>query len=240
VLATIVKIPPFRWWLQDPVTRATFLLLGAYLGRDRDVKLRVYPGLAPMLVMPMVLLLQDHSPGSSGFGVAFAGSYLGLIPLLAMGLLRHSQQWQASDLFRFAPLPGPALFCHGLRRAVLALLVLPALGWVVLLAWVIRGDLSHLPLLLPGVIALPVYSMIPCLRGKAVPFSLPTEEAKSATRGLSMIGFVFVSMGVAGLAIWSWSGGWFSRFLAVELLLAIGIYLTLRLSVTTARWPSLE
>ena len=52
-LETLATLPPFRWWLRNPLTRSTFLLIGAYLTRDRDVKLRVYPSLAPMLVMPV-------------------------------------------------------------------------------------------------------------------------------------------------------------------------------------------
>ena len=155
------------------------------LVRDRDTKLRIYPGLAPMLAMPFIFLVRDFSGGAAGgFGVAFAGGYLGLIPLLGLGLLQYSQQWQASDLFRAAPLSGPAPLCHGARRAVLCLLTLPVLVLFGLIAWAVQPDSSTLALLLPGVIALPVYAMIPCLGGKGVPLSIPTEEAKSAGRGM--------------------------------------------------------
>ena len=55
-LDTMAGRPPLRWWLRDPVSRASFLLVAAYLFRDRDVKLRVYPGLAPMLAWPVIML----------------------------------------------------------------------------------------------------------------------------------------------------------------------------------------
>ena len=80
-----VAMPPLSWWLRDSVSRAAFLLTAAYLVRDRDVKLRVYPGLAPMLVMPIIFLVQDRGQrGEGGFGVAFAGVFLGLIPVLGL------------------------------------------------------------------------------------------------------------------------------------------------------------
>src|SRR6185503_8867833 len=42
-LDRLVNSAPFRWWLKDSVTRAGFLLIAAYLVRDRDTKLRFYP-----------------------------------------------------------------------------------------------------------------------------------------------------------------------------------------------------
>ncbi len=107
-------------------------------------------------------------------------------------------------------------------------------------AWFISQDSSTLPLLLPGIIALPVYAIVPNLRGGAVPLSQPTEEAKSAGRGASMILSMMVSFAVAGLATWAWSGGWFAWLLLVETVLAVIIYLLIRNSVIHSRWPSLE
>jgi hypothetical protein len=239
----LVYLPPLRWWLRDSVSRASFMLTAAYLARDRDVKLRVYPGLAPMLVMPVLFLIQDQGRGrgaTGGFGVAFTGAYMGLIPLLALNLLQFSQQWQAADLFRVAPVRGPAPLCHGARRAVLCFLTLPALLVFALLAWVLRGAGPHLALMLPGLIALPVYSLLPSLGGKAVPLSIPMEEAKSARRGLTMMGVVFVSMALGGVASWAWSGGWFRWMLGVEALVAIALYAALRARLAKATWPPME
>jgi hypothetical protein len=94
--------------------------------------------------------------------------------------------------------------------------------------------------MLPGVLALPVYALLPCLGGRAVPLSLPTEEAKSAGRGLSMIGVMFVAMALAGVTSWAWQGGWFWRFVAGEAVLVAGLYAGLRRLVTVARWPSID
>jgi hypothetical protein len=202
---------------------------------------------APVLVWPVIMLLQDRGHGQhggvsaiSGFAVAFTGIYIGIIPLLALDLLRYSQQWQAADLFRVAPMMGPGPLCDGARRAVLLILTVPVVAALVLLAWLMGSGNSHLPLLLPGIIALPVYAMLACLGGQAVPLSLPSEEAKSAGRGVKMIGVMMVSALVALVATLSWNYGWFGWLLLVEVISAGGIYYFLRASVGSARWTSLE
>jgi hypothetical protein len=238
---SLTNTAPLRWCLRDAVTRAAFLLSAAYLIRDRDVKLRIYPGLAPMLAMPVIFLFQDHGrSGFGGFGVAFAGAYLGLIPLLGLNLMQYSQQWQASDLFRAAPLPGPAALCHGARWAVLWLLTMPILVIFGAIAWIVQSDSANLALLLPGVIALPVYSLVPCLGGKVVPLSLPTEEAKSAGRGLKMIGVMLASMALAAAAVAAWVFKFFTWFIVLETLVVAGAYLAMRSAVGKSRWQSLE
>jgi ABC-2 type transport system permease protein len=241
---TLVSVPPLSWWLRDSIERASFLLATAYLFRDRDVKLRIYPGVAPMLVMPIIFLLQETSRkgsgGDGGFGIAFSGAFIGIIPMLGMNLLQYSQQWQAADLFRMAPMEGPSALCNGARRAVLLILTLPLLLSLAVFAWFTRHDSSRLFLLLPGVITLPVFAMVPCLGGKAVPLSQPTEEAKSASRGLTMMGAMFASMAVAGVASVARAGGWFIWFLAIEAIFVAGLYVGMRASLARARWQAVE
>lgn len=190
-LDSLTSLPPWRWWLRDPVTRASFLLTSAYLLRDRDVKLRVYPALAPFLVMPLVLLLpslQGHAD-SNAFGTAFAGAYIAIIPVFGLTILQYSQQWQAAEVLRGAPLVGPAKICHGARKAVLSFIALPILTLFGLLLIVAQRELSQLLLLLPGIIALPVFALLPSVSG-TVPLAAPINEAKGVGRGLSMIGLM--------------------------------------------------
>lgn len=237
----LVGLPPLRWWLRDPVTRAIFLLSGAYLMRDRDVKLRIYPGLAPIMIMPLIMMVRRPGGDAGGgeFGIAFAGAYVGLVPMLGIGMLQYSQQWRAADIFRAAPIAGPAAICHGARRAVLCFLTIPTLLVFGLLACLFQGANSNLLLLLPGIIALPVYSLVPSVSG-AVPLSVPTDEAKSAGRGLSMIAVIMTSMVIGGLATFSWTTGWFREFIIVEALVAAVFYAVLRLSLARDRWAPLE
>jgi len=242
-LDRLVSVPPLSWWLRDPVARASFLLTAAYLIRDRDVKLRVYPGIAPILVLPFIFLLQsDHHRGANdfGFGVPLSGLYLGMVPLFGLQILQYSQQWQAADIFRAAPMVGPAQLCHGARRAVLCLLALPMLLLVGLIVWLLRGGLTPLVLFLPGIIALPVFALVPSMGGKAVPLSLPTDAAKSAGRGLNMIGVMAITFGLAEVASLAWAQGWFWWLVTGEIVVAIGLYGIMRRAVANARWTPIE
>ena len=239
-LQTLVITPPLRWFLRDSVSRASFVLVLAYLIRDRDVKLRIYPGLAPLLIMPVIFMLQDYARNreTGSFGVALAGAFMGLMPFLALGLLRYSQQWQASDIFRAAPIPGPAPLCHGAHRAVLCL-ALPCLLVFAVIALVVWG-LDSVILVIPGIIALPVFALVPCLGGKAVPFSLPVEEAKSAGRGLSFMGLMLISLALSGIAMLARAFGLFWWLVAIETIIVAAAYIAMRGFIAQARWSSAE
>jgi hypothetical protein len=194
--------------------------------------------------MPIIFMGNGFRSGTElvvGFGIAFTGSYLGMVPMMGLSMLQYSQQWQAADLFRAAPMIGPASLYDGARRAVLCLLALPVVLALILLVWF----LSHrqgweVLLLLPGMISLPVFAMIPGLGGKGVPLSLPVEEAKSAGRGLVMIGATFGSMAVSGVALLAWSGGWYWWFILVEAVFAAVLYLAMRRSIARSRWSAME
>jgi hypothetical protein len=241
----LVNSPPLSWWLRDPVERAGFLLTSAYMARDRDVKLRLYPGIAPMLALPIILLLPNYGPHGSQssavgniFIIAFMGNYIGIVPMLGLSVLQYSQQWQASDLFRAAPMVGPAGICHGARRAVLLFLTFPLL--VILAAIAGHAGRSHVLLLFPGVIALPVFALLPHLGGHGVPLSVAAEEANSAGRAIFMFVAMGISAGLSGLAYWAWIAGWYGWFLLGEALVAGIVYALLRRSISRAHWSSME
>src|ERR1035437_11044408 len=112
---------------------------------------------------------------------------------MALGLLQVSQQWQAADIFRVAPITGPAALSHGGRRAGMALIALPMMLLFCLIVMLVDRNPSHLPLILPGLVALPAYAIYACLGGKGVPLSRPPDEAQAAGRGFSMIGVMISS-----------------------------------------------
>jgi hypothetical protein len=240
-LDVLIDSPPMRWWLRDPVSRASFLLTAAYLARDRDIKLRIFPAMAPMLVMPVIFLTQRNGGADeSGFFIAFATGFLVMIPMTALSLLQYSQQWQASDIFRAAPMFGPASLCHGARRAVLCFLTAPMIVLFALLVWLVYRDTSKCLLLLPSVIALPAFALIPNIGGKGVPLSLPTEEAKSANRGLLLVAGIFFAMLLGALTTAARSFGVFWWFVVVELIVVVLAYVAMRKSIAAARWPPME
>jgi ABC-2 type transport system permease protein len=242
-IEVLADLPPLRWWLRDPVSRASFLLTAAYLVRDRDVKLRIYPAVAPFMAMPLIFLLGPSGRGMrsmDGFGVAIAGCYVCLVPMMAIGMLRYSQQWQAADIFRCAPLESPAALRQGARGAVLCLLAVPLVFANALLCLAIQRDLSQLLLLLPGVIAMPVLALAPSLDGGGVPLVSPTEEAKGAGRGFSVMGFSMISFVLAALGWGAWESGWFWWFILAETAIAVAIYTAIGRTLAKVRWRATD
>ncbi len=236
----IADLPLLRTWLQDPVTRASFRLTTAYIFRDREVKLRLFPGLAPFLVMPLVSILQEagKAGGGKGFGFALLVAFLGIIPMTALSILQHSAQWQAADLFRVAPLEGPGRLCDGARRAVLVCLVLPMVLLTATALLAIPATRQHWPLLLPGLLLIPACGRIPGGNGWEPPLSVAVEEAKSASRiGWGVLA-MFASMGIAGVALLARHFHVFGWFLLVEGLAAGSLYLGLKRRMAQHRWQS--
>lgn len=244
-LELLAAAPPLSWVQRDPVERAAFRLTAAYLYRDRETKLRLYPGLAPMFVVPVVLLVpfgarHASSAGALDFQIAFAGGYLGIVPLLALNMLQYSQQWPASDVFRYAPMRGPGPLAHGARRAVLFFLGLPAVLCFAAAIWFLTHDASRLLLLLPGVMTLPLCALGSALGGQGTPLSRPTEEGKSSSRGLITFFFMIPSMGVSLLASVAVTMGWFWPFVAAEAVILTVLYVALRAVVSRSAWTSVE
>jgi hypothetical protein len=215
-LQQLVCTPAARWLLRSPLERAGFLLVSAYMFRDRDVKLRLYPGLVPICVMPVVMLANGLRSGDSTFMILLAGSYIPLIPMCALSLLRYSQHWQAADVFLITPTPGPGGIMIGARKAVEIFLTLPALLFMLAASLWIGGGLSQFTLLLPGILALPVYTRIGSLSSHSLPLSLPCEEAKSANRGWTVMFSMFSAIALGGIAAVAKSFGYYTGFLIFE------------------------
>src|SRR6185437_15438268 len=231
---TLAQLPPLKWF--SPVSRTGFLLTTAYLLRDRDVKLRVFPGIALMLIMPFIFVFDKQT--SEGFGLAFSSSFLAISPLITIDLLQYSQQWQASDIFRVAPMNGPAELCHGARQAVLWLLSVPVFILVCFVLWVVQRNPSHLLLFLPAFILMPIAALVPAALNQGVPLCRPNEEARSAARNAKIFGAMLPAGIVSGIAVWAFSAGWFWWMLLGELTLAVPVYFGLRSLVSRLRWQS--
>jgi hypothetical protein len=192
-------------------------------------------------VMPLILFGRGlGSLGSSGLGIAFGGVYLGLVPMSVLQLLQYSDNATASDVFRHAPVAGPARLVQGALTAVLLFSAVPLALMLGVFAWLTTSDRHQLVLFLPGLIALPVYALIPCAGGRGLPLSIPSDATRGTRRGM-VAGFsVLFALAIGGLATWAWRGGWFWSFVAVEAVLAVVAFAGLRRSMLQARWDSLE
>lgn len=239
-LAALVKLPPLRWWLRDPVERHAFKLTTAYLVRDREVKLRLYPGIAPLLIMPLFMTFTGRRGGAGGDALmlqAFATCFLGMLPMQALMFLRCSGHWRASAFFHTAPLPHWTPLFHGARKAVLACLTFPVLLLQVGVMCAMRRSLEPLALSLPALLLLPVLSLVSGLITQWLPLSKPPEEIKNTASGcLMMAGTLLVAGMVGGLASWMWHLGHFRPFLAIETLLMTGAFFLMQHLMRDTPW----
>jgi hypothetical protein len=216
-----------KWFLPDTFSKASFQLISAYMFRDRDVKLRLYPGIVPMMIMPIVMLLPTTSmrhegmagSGFSGFMAAFGSMYMCVMPPIAIGLLQYSQQYRASDIFLIAPVPSPSPLIRGARIAVLLYICLPMMIVLEIAAMIIIGPTS-IPMVLTGAIAMPVFATAAGLLNEGAPLSNPTDPSKRAATTLSMFGTMFLAVIVAGGAAFVQSMGYIWYFLAGEAILS--------------------
>jgi len=200
----------------------------------------LYPSLASTLALPVIFLVRSEHDGIGSFGLAVAGSMLAMLPGMALGVLRYSQHWRATDIFRAAPLQGPAPFLRGARWAVLVVLTLPAILLFGAIAWLVDASSADLSLLLPGLIALPAYLLAPCLDADAMPFSRPADDARGAGSTGRVIAAMMLAMAITLLSVWARSGGWLWWLVLVEALVVVALCVSLRSALAAVRWATLE
>jgi ABC-2 type transport system permease protein len=238
-LAAIVKLPPLRWWLRDPVERESFKLTTAYLFRDREIKLRLYPGIAPMLIMPLVMLFSGGRGSNEGAMMmqGFATCFLGMVSLQAMMFLGCSEHWRAAAFFHVAPLRHWSPLFHGSRKAVIFWLSFPVLILQTALICGLQRSWTPLMLSLPAVLFLPTFSLVTGLMGQWLPLSKPSEDVKNTTAGCLMMGGSMAAAGIiGGLSSYMWHLGHFGLFLALEALVMLGATILMKYLMRDTPW----
>lgn len=218
LLTRLVAAAPLRWWLRDPIERQSFLLTSAYLWRDRETKLKLYPSLAPMLIMPLIMVLGPsgrrsagpESTGPSLFMACIALGYLGIVPLQAMLLLHRTEHWRAAEVFRYAPVPHWTPLFHGSRKAVLWWLAFPVTVIAGAIMSAILGTPAPMLIAAAALVMFPVYSLLPGVVKTWIPFSQPNQDQRDPGIGCLVIGGVVVaSMATSSLAAWAEAYGYF-------------------------------
>jgi hypothetical protein len=201
--------------LPDPVERGAFRLARAYLARDRDMRMRVYPSLALIIVFPVLAILDQARYGR--MGAVMTIFMVGTLPATAMMTFRMSPHYAAAELFRYVPIHGSASLFHGVRKAMLTLLMLPALAVGGALLWF--GTIDHQRLLLgiPALLAIPTLSLMDGLTRDYLPLAIaPVGGRQGALNiGMMMFGFIWLAT-FAGLGTLAQAQGWFWQMVAGE------------------------
>ena len=185
---------PLRVWLRDPVERATFRLATAYLRRDRDVRLRLRPSLVVFALMPLAGLVLEEQRGGHLLPLASV-CLLGMVPGVALEALRISSHPVASELFAVVPIAGTGAVFQGVRKASIWY-VLPAIAVsFALAAAIVPGGLR---LAVPGIMALPLFPLIPGLFGPYVPLARPKGRGQQAVANAVLLA---ASTGLLGVLV---------------------------------------
>ena len=220
-----LRNPLLLWWLRDPIELRTFRLAAAYMRRDRDIKLRLYPSLTMFVIIPVISLL-DRRGGFSVFAALFTVWMLALMPYQALQTLQMSQHYLAADIFSIAPLASAAPVFHGVRKATIVYLLLPALSIAALLIGVlVPGGRQGLQLALPGLVAIPLLSLGPGLMEDYLPLSRPASRGDQSSRNMGLMFFSMMAMAIvmgAAYIAWKFEVLWYAT--GVEIVVATLLY----------------
>ncbi len=221
-----LRNPLLRWWLRDPIELWSFRLAAAYMRRDRDVKLRLYPSLTIFLVFPVISLLDRNRGGFSSVMPLVTLWMLALLPYQALQTLQMSQHYLAADIFAIAPLPSAAPVFHGVRKATILYLLLPALAVAgLLIGYIAPGGMKTMALALPGLLAIPVLSLTPALTQDYLPFSRPAARGDQSSRNIGLMFISMLSMGIVlAITYIARQFGVLWYMLAIELIVVTAVY----------------
>src|SRR5207302_6749397 len=117
---------------------------------------------------------------------------LGTMPMSALETLRLSSHYAAAEIFAIAPLSSAAPVFHGVRKAILYYLLLPAILVAgALIGYLAPGGRAGLWLAVPGLIAIPTISLLPGWMEEYLPLSRPAARGEQSSRNM---GLLFVTM----------------------------------------------
>ncbi len=243
-IARLLHWPGLRWWVRDPVEASAFRLTLANLGRSRGVKLRVYPMLAQLCVIPIVMFVSGGRSAAAflePYIVAYLGFFLAMVPVIVLEALRLSEDHEATELFRQAPLARPTALFQGTRKAIITVLCGPGLLLAIAAGAILLAHKRELALLVPGLLFMQVFSLLPALFGLYVPFAEPVENASRGLRTtLTLFFFQLLSFAFAALAGWLWGSGRFWWMLLAEAVLVWLMNFALQAAIRGRGWGSKE
>ncbi|OXM13667.1 hypothetical protein [Paenibacillus herberti] len=204
---TAAQRRPFHVWLadrllHDPLERGLVQFAGTIFSREREFKLKVYPGLVFSGVLPIFSLipaLQSEGFRLSGlspvFGLALYGGGLCVPVLLAM--LPFSSRYKAAWVYHTAPGLQEDKLHRAAVTAALLKLFLPLYS-VMAIVFLIVFNFGFLPHLAAITFALMIFTVIGYrVFPRSLPFSKPYPTGNSGTGN----GYVFLLMFILALIV---------------------------------------
>lgn len=191
------------FYLPRPVERAVFDLVGIYLRRNREIKVRLYPSLAYFIFFPVLAVFTEGLPDPfTGSGFTFyslmSAAIICIIAITAVEALYFSEHYNAAYIFSVTPISNVGEIHSGFRKAIFAYLAAPLfiiLAIIYSVLW--RSPLHALLVIAPWAIIAPNMLMIPFLLREVLPLSRKYQKGQQSARNISIFILCFAGLAVA-------------------------------------------
>lgn len=194
------------WVTTNAVERAAFELVYKILGRDRKIKLKIYPSVGYILIFGLLLMMQGKDDiGTLWHNLPMTQYYFGLIYLafmvvqVALHEISYSDDFKASWFYSSAPLERPGEILAGMVKAIYAKLFIPLYSVIALFIFFVWG-FDVVGDVLFGLLNNFLILLIASIAGRRIlPLTLASSaknQAGNFVRGLMTLVFMIVPAGL--------------------------------------------
>ncbi len=190
------------FFLRSSVERAVFDLVGIYLKRDREIKVRLYPSFSYLIMFPLIGiftggLADPFVDQDFVFNTIIGAAMIPFVASVAAEAILFSEHYQASYIFRAAPVASLSDIHRGLRKATQVYVALPGALILLLLYTVLWQNLFHAFLVIaPWLILTPALMMFPFIGREFLPLSRKYQKGQQSARTMFIffLSFFFITI----------------------------------------------
>jgi hypothetical protein len=135
-----------KWLTTSSLERGTFELIYHIVGRDRKIKLRVYPSIGYVIIFGAIFMFRDRGDFMTAWNSLPDTQYHLLLLYLAFMILQvaiheipYSDDFKASWIYFSSPLEKPGEILTGTLKAILIRFFIPGYALISLLVLIISG-----------------------------------------------------------------------------------------------------
>lgn len=217
---------------RDEITRQSFHYVNAILRSDRSLKLKIYPQLASVLLISVIMIFNVSISDESYEIIGFEYVYLYFNFLFYSGLLNlthYSSAWKGSYIYFTSGFDNTRAIYKGLLQTVVIRILVPLIvcnSIIYIVLFKFRFIVDLIIIFLASIMILPVIGKIYFV---AYPFSKPIDESIQGNNIGKLINTIVIVAVYAVLHVFSHKiqmGVWIYM-----LLLTLGIFISWRLFI---------
>ncbi len=176
--------------------RAGYMLTAKSIGRDRKLKLKLYPAIGYFIVLAVILLFRFNDEGNILESLRAGKSYILLIYFSSFILytaffeISYTENFKSSWVYFSSPIEAPGYILTGSLKALLVSLFAPIYLGISIFSWFIWGVEVTDDLVFGLINNLVIVLSIAIINKKFLPQSLPDgarASASSFARGITMM-----------------------------------------------------